>query len=221
MKELKIRAEFIEELLGSANNDKEIHAEFIASKAPDAPSREEEIEAIVNASSCEIPSVLSSREEEIEAIGVDAVIEKGKTIFPKDEDENPFLYDYQIKGFLKNAAKAFNYVKKIPAYKTKIDNLVFVFPRKILLQFPEGAGLTDCQRPLRAQTAQGERVALANSEAAPAGTVIEFTIKCLEDTFAKNLKSWLDYGELNGIGQWHNSGKGRFKYTIIEESEEK
>ena len=75
MKELKIRAEFIEELLGSANNDKEIHAEFIASKAPDAPSRE----------------------EEIEAIGVDAVIEKGKTIFPKDEDENPFLYDYQIK----------------------------------------------------------------------------------------------------------------------------
>lgn len=39
MKELKIRAEFIEELLGSANNDKEIHAEFIASKAPDAPSR--------------------------------------------------------------------------------------------------------------------------------------------------------------------------------------
>lgn len=199
MKELKIRAEFIEELLGSANNDKEIHAEFIASKAPYAPSRE----------------------EEIEAIGVDAVIEKGKTIFPKDGEGNPFLYDYQIKGFLKNAAKAFNYVKKIPAYKTKIDNLVFVFPRKILLQFPEGAGLTDCQRPLRAQTAQGERVALANSEAAPAGTVIEFTIKCLEDTFAKNLKSWLDYGELNGIGQWHNSGKGRFKYTIIEESEEK
>lgn len=89
MKELKIRAEFIEELLGSANNDKEIHAEFIASKAPDAPSRE----------------------EEIESIGVDAVIEKGKTIFPKDGEGNPFLYDYQIKGFLKNAAKAFNYVK--------------------------------------------------------------------------------------------------------------
>lgn len=59
MKELKIRAEFIEELLGSANNDKEIHAEFIASKAPDAPSRE----------------------EEIEAIGVDAVIEKRKNYF--------------------------------------------------------------------------------------------------------------------------------------------
>lgn len=113
MKELKIRAEFIEELLGSANNDKEIHAEFIASKAPDAPSRE----------------------EEIEAIGVDAVIEKGKTIFPKDEDENPFLYDYQIKGFLKNAAKAFNYVKKIPAYKTKLIIWYLYFQEKFFYSF--------------------------------------------------------------------------------------
>ena len=27
---------------------------------------------------------------------------------------------------------------------------------------------------------------------------------------------WLDYGALNGVGQWHNSGKGRFYYEITE-----
>lgn len=83
MKELKIRAEFIEELLGSANNDKEIHAEFIASKAPDAPSRE----------------------EEIEAIGVDAVIEKEKLFFQKMEKEIRFYMIIRLRDFLKMRQK--------------------------------------------------------------------------------------------------------------------
>lgn len=63
MKEMKVRLTFIEEILGTASNDKELHAEYIASKAPDA----------------------ISKKEEIEAIGVEGVIEKGKTVFPKDE----------------------------------------------------------------------------------------------------------------------------------------
>ena len=147
MKEMKVRLTFIEEILGTASNDKELHAEYIASKAPDA----------------------ISKKEEIEAIGVEGVIEKGKTVFPKDEIGNPFIYDYQIKGFFKNAAKAFNYVKKLAAYKTKIDNLIFVNERKILLQIPEGKEMGNCQRPLRAQTPQGERVALANSDSCPEG----------------------------------------------------
>lgn len=39
MKEMKVRLVFTEEILGTASNDKEIHSGFIASKAPDAPSR--------------------------------------------------------------------------------------------------------------------------------------------------------------------------------------
>lgn len=69
MKEMKVRLTFIEEILGTASNDKELHAEYIASKAPDA----------------------ISKKEEIEAIGVEGVIEKGKTVFPKDENGNPFI----------------------------------------------------------------------------------------------------------------------------------
>lgn len=194
MKEMKVRLTFIEEILGTASNDKELHAEYIASKAPDA----------------------ISKKEEIEAIGVEGVIEKGKTVFHKDENGNPFIYDYQIKGFFKNAAKAFNYVKKLAAYKTKIDNLIFVNERKILLQIPEGKEMGNCQRPLRAQTPQGERVALANSDSCPEGTVIEFTVMSMVDDLMGNVEMWLDYGKLNGIGQWHNSGKGRFVWEKLD-----
>jgi hypothetical protein len=198
MKEMKVRLTFFEEILGTASNDKEIHAEFIASKAPDA----------------------KTREEEIAAIGVDEMIEKGKTVFPRNAEGKPILFDYQIKGFFKNCAKAFNYVEKFPAYKTKIDNLVFIKERMIELQLPEGGEIGDCQRPLRASTAQGERVALANSESCPPGTVIEFTVMVmgsasLEKELMGRVCDWLDYGKLNGIGQWHNSGKGRFNWTDI------
>ena len=43
MKELKVRLTFLEEVLGTANAEKDIHEKFIASKAPDAPSREQEV----------------------------------------------------------------------------------------------------------------------------------------------------------------------------------
>ena len=38
--------EVIDELLGTASADPDIHARFIASKAPDAPSRADEVAAI-------------------------------------------------------------------------------------------------------------------------------------------------------------------------------
>ncbi|HIZ44170.1 MAG TPA: hypothetical protein H9672_05560 [Firmicutes bacterium] len=195
MKKMKVRLTFAEEVLGSLSSDPEIHEEFIASKAPDA----------------------KTREEEVEELGVDEVVEKSKTIFPKDAEGNPFLYDYQIKGFFKSAAKAYNYIKKgtLPAYKGKIDQLVFINERKIPFHMPEGSDIGSCQRPLRAQTAQGERVALANSETCSEGTWIEFTIMVLVDDLAKNVESWLDYGLLNGIGQWRNSGKGRFTWEKV------
>ena len=46
IKELRVRITYAEPLLGTASANKELHSEFIASKAPDAPSREEEVAAI-------------------------------------------------------------------------------------------------------------------------------------------------------------------------------
>lgn len=198
MQDLKIRITFTEEVLGTASNDPNIHGEYIASKAPDA----------------------KSVTEEIEAVGIDGVIEKGMTVFPRDENGRPFLYDYQIKGFFKDAAGVLRKVKdtkasKVKAYKKEIDGLVFVSPRKILLN-TQDKPLGDCQRPLRASGPQGERVAISHSETAPEGTTIECVITCLTGDMMTLVKELLDYGKLRGIGQWRNSGKGRFEWEEID-----
>ena len=200
-KKFHVKVEYIEEILGTSSANKELHSEFIASKAPDAVSRE----------------------EEVAAIGCDAVEEKGMTIFPKFDDGTPFLWDYQWKGFCKDAAGMLRKVDgsksaDLRAYKKEIDGLVFVEPRKIPLTMPAGGEIGEIQRPLRAQTPQGERIALAHSETVPAGTVQEFDIVLLKDRILPYLIEWLEYGELRGIGQWRNSGMGRFKFIITDDA---
>ena len=74
-----------------------------------------------------------------------------------------------------------------------------------------------CQRPLRGQTPQGERIALASSESIPAGATMEFTITCMLDNQEAAIREWLDYGKWRGIGQWRNSGKGRFTWEEIKD----
>lgn len=206
---IKVRVTLNEELLGTTPNDEELFKTFVASKAPEQ----------------------EKKNEEIDSFGAEDAPLRGMTIFPKLEDGTPFIWDYQIKGFFKDACgmlskltgkdevtgkkkKAVNESSKLTAYKKVIDGLIFVFPRKIPINFD--GEITSCQRPLRAQTPQGERVALANSEAIPAGATIEFEILCLSDEHLKVVKEWLDYGELRGLGQWRNSGKGRFSYEILE-----
>ena len=200
MKEMKVEITFMEAILGTASGNPELHSEFIASKAPDA----------------------QTKEEEVAALGAEEVEKKDMTVFPRTEDGKPFLYDYQIKGFFKHACGMLRNVKdteseKIKSYKKYIDGLVFVEERKIPLEFEGEVG--NLQRPLRAQTAQGERIALANSETCPAGTKITFTVQVLKDDLMKAVIEWLNYGKLNGIGQWHNSGAGRFTWKDLSDSE--
>ena len=202
MKEIKVRFTFIEMVLGTANNNKEVHSDYIASKAPDA----------------------KSKTEEIEAIGIEGVEEKSMTVFPRDENGNPMFWDYQIKGFFKDTCSALQRCKgeeiskascKLKAYKKIIDGCIFVSPRKIPIDM-HGGDIGMLQRPLRAQTMQGERIALATSETVPAGSSIEFTITCLSDEHEAAVKEWLTYGQWKGLGQWRNASYGRFKFELIE-----
>ena len=131
-----------------------------------------------------------------------------------------FIFCYQIRGFFKEACAALKNVpdtisKEIKAYKKMIDGRVFVSPRQILVDL-HGMKLDSCQRPLRASTAQGERISLANSEVIPAGSTIEFTVECLVEKDIEAVKEWLEYGVYKGLGQWRNSGKGRFEVEYIE-----
>lgn len=198
MKDLKVKITFTEELLGTCSGNPEIHDEFIASKAEDEDKANEEVEAVK----------LSVAEE----------IEKSMTVFPRTEDGKPFIWDYQWRGLFKEACGMLRKVKgtrseKIKAYKKQIDGLVFIKERKIPLNFEGEMGT--CQRPLRAATAQGERIALACSETVPAGATCEFTVVCFCDGDIELVKEWLSYGMYHGMLQWRNSGKGRFIWEEI------
>lgn len=202
---LHCNLEFTQPVLGTANSDPEIHEHFIASKGPDA----------------------KSLKEEVEALGADEVMERGTTVFPRTKDGVPFLWDYQIKGFCKDACKAMREAdgslsKGIPAYKTKIDTLLFVRQRNVRLNMPEGSVVRIMQRPLRAETAQGPRVALASSEMLDAGTTCEFDVALLAErvgtrtsvNFSKAFIEWMSYGQLRGIGQWRNASWGTFRCRV-------
>lgn len=239
MEEMKVRLTFTEDVLGTQAMDAEIHETFITNKgleeakaqlkkykdkggmSDDELNRLEQIIDELEATTDE------KKREELEAIASDNNDNdnekpvQGKTVFPKLEDGTPFLWDYQIRGFFKSAASAMSYVggdHKLQAYKKKIDLLVFINDRKIPLVMPEGGEIGNCQRPLRGQTAQGERIALADSESVPAGTTCEFTIRMLDKKLKKHVIDWLDFGQYNGIGQWRNSGKGRYTWTDISDS---
>ena len=150
MVKLCVEVEFLEEVLGTASGDPQLHESYIASNAPDA----------------------AKLKEEIEAIGTEGVFEKAMTVFSRDKDDNPIVWD------------------------------------------SEGGKIGVCQRPLRANTPQGERVALASSETVPAGSKMTFTITMLSDEHEGAVMEALSYGILRGFGQWRNSGKGRFKWTV-------
>ena len=199
-----IHIDFIDDVLGTAPGDPDIHGSYVSSKAPDA----------------------ATKEEEIAAIGEDEFRAKGKTVFPTDKDGTPILWNYQIKGFFKSACAAQRVLSgskssKVKAYKKKIDLGIFVFPdaddpssRAIKIHMTK-AGVGECQRPLRAETMQGPRVAIADSDSIEKGSWIEFDVVMLDDGDWPLVSEWLDYGKFNGLGQWRNSGKGAFVWREI------
>jgi len=202
---MKVEIEFTEPLLGTRAGNKELATEYQASKHPDQ-IQEDEADAIEN---------------------IDEKLEKSSTVFDRDEERKPFLWDYQIKGFFKAACRAMRDTEthtkkeleaaKLRAYKKTIDTLIFVKPRRILLQMPDGAEMSFCERPLRGQTVRGERISLARSEEAPAGTKMVLEILTMNKKLDKYVEKWLEYGSLYGLGQWRNSGKGRFKFKLLKE----
>ena len=183
MNQYQIALTFTEPLLGTVPLNREVYADYIASKVNGAEALDE-VETIEEAT------------------------EKGTTGFHR-QDGAPAIYDYAVKGMFKDAAGMLRRVPgtasvKLTAYKKIIDGLVFVTPRLIPLTVAGELGILE--RPLRAQTAQGERVSLARSEMAPVGSVLAFTVQVLgKDVTEETLREWLDYGSSarhGAMAQW-------------------
>lgn len=210
MEKINVKITFLEGPLGTAPNDEDVYRNFIGSKAPDA----------------------ATIEDEVAALGADAVVEKGMTVFPRNAEGQPIFWDYQIKGFFKDACqmlgrvggkdengkkKKVNESSKMTAFKKTIDGIIFVEPRQIPIDM-NGSEMSVCQRPLRAQTMQGERVTLAMSEECPANSTISFTVLCLSPEHLAAVREWLNYGYLRGLGQWRNSGRGKFVWEELDDN---
>jgi hypothetical protein len=225
-----------EPILGSASGNPDIHREYIAARAKDAAKEQEETQAVA-------PTAEEIAEQ----------VEKSSTIFPRDKN-GLFLWDYQVRGFFKEAMLALIELGDVPenltkwSYKRAVDSFLFVMPRRVYL-FQEEAKLKSLkngdfnnlptkfiwkkaeqtnERPLRAQTMQGERIALARSEQLPAGTQALFKVEVLAPGMGKKtsqgkkprktsavidldlIESCLDYGARKGWGQWRGGGWGRF-----------
>ena len=197
MNKYKVKLTMLEPILGTVPKDQEVYAAHIASKA-----------ALTD-------DLLA---EELNS--VEHIEEKGWTGFHKNADGQPFLFDYVIKGFFKDSCSALRRVAKtkssgLTAYKKIIDGLVFVEPRQIPL-ICNLADMDVIERPLRAATAQGERVTLARSDTCPAGTSLEFELTILGAVSKGLLEEWLSYGRFKGLGQWRNAGWGKFEYELEE-----
>ncbi len=197
---LTVRVKFTQPLLATNANDPEVYDGFIGND-----------------------TTKERREAEIERLGVAEVKEKGMTVFLRDPEDStkPQLKGYTWLGYLKSRCRALakvpgTKISSMKAYIKEIDDRIAVSPTFIDLHLPEGAGIDTRQRPLRAQTMQGERVSLAKSEEAPIGSWCEFTFRTETKEGMDLIKECLDYGSVHGTGQWRNAGNGTFSWEVVK-----
>ena len=144
------------------------------------------------------------------------MLDRGTSVFHKLSDGTPILYDYMVKGFLKDVALTFNgKLCGIRNARSKVENFVFVTPRRIVLNVPNGSETGYCERPMRNTTAIGQPVSLIRSEELPAGTNFECELEVLPGEINEEyLREILSYGTRRGLGQWRTGGHGRFKFEL-------
>jgi len=201
---MKIKVTLIREMLGTQSANINLFADFILSKCDDDNKKKQELE---------------TAEHKEEA---------GTTIFPRDENGELIMWDYQFKGFLKEAGDSIRLCKgsevglkggkgkKWGSIKSKIDRFVLVSPRMIRLGKTEPDNI--CERPLRCETMQGPRISVSRSEVVNAGTSFEIEIEVMDNSPVTEamVEEMLDYGKWKGLLQWRNSGRGRFKWERLD-----
>lgn len=114
--------------------------------------------------------------------------EKSWTGFYTD-DKGLYILDYMIKGYLKEVASILPHTLGLVSRKTgellaettikrRVDNWVSIEPRRIYLGKDEPDGVIE--RPLRARTIRGDRIALTRSDYVNAGLKLELKVSTLD-----------------------------------------
>jgi hypothetical protein len=202
MSEYNVNITLTEPMLATSPANPSVYTEFIASKKQG-----------------ESPS------DELSTLPADKRELTGWSVFHKD-DKGLFIFDYHLRGFLKEAAAAVvdkDKDKGVPAVRSKIDKWLFVFPRRLYLYNASDQYIVKPddinERSIRAMTMQGPRTSLKRSDIVNAGSWFQATIKVLplgeRELNANLLRSCLNYGEFTGLGEWRTGSYGRFKYELV------
>jgi hypothetical protein len=205
VEEKKFRLVGLQPLLGGVALDKEIFTKYIATKARDfeKENAKEDVENVIDEN------------------------EKVTGFYRDVETGNVIIKGYQIKGFMKEAAKALKDQLGLASCVSKIDNFVFIAEDNIpVMRGGEWIKQPDnfLERPLRGETPQGPRVSLAKSEQICGDWYIDITVKVIENKkTAKSIaldmgvvEELLSYGQFKGLLQWRNAGYGSFRIEEIE-----
>lgn len=205
VEEKKFRLVGLQPLLGGVALDKEIFTKYIATKARDfeKENAKEDVENVIDEN------------------------EKVTGFYRDVETGNVIIKGYQIKGFMKEAAKALKDQLGLASCVSKIDNFVFIAEDNIpVMRGGEWIKQPDnfLERPLRGETPQGPRVSLAKSEQICGDWYIDITVKVIENKkTAKSValdigvvEELLSYGQFKGLLQWRNAGYGSFRIEEIE-----
>lgn len=215
---LTVELTFTEPLLAVCPGNRDIYHDW---KSPNAPSA-----ALAAEEEAALPEL---DPEEIEI--------KGMTVFPRD-DTGLHFWDWQLRGMIKEQIETLVHLGSAPDalnvynYKKAVNKFVHVTPRRVYLLDPSGnpwkIAIEKLQRPLRASTMRGERIALASSELLPVGTTCRFDVILLQSppksgpktklaVFDEDLiAQCLNLGKLTGLGQWRSGGWGRFTWERLK-----
>jgi len=199
---MKVRLTTISELLGTIPKNETVLKDFIHAKALKMDTKLKESD--LNDETASPGDTLTDLEK------------KSWTGF-MEEDGKPFILDYVIKGYLKDKARIMNNRNiKIKQLKSKVHNYVHILPRKIFIkgEYTE----LPLERPLRCETMQGPRTALAKSDQIKAGAVIEFKIESPIPSVIgpEEIEILLKFGKYEGLLQFRSGGYGKFEYEILE-----
>lgn len=215
MNKLKIRVYFIQDVLGTWANNKQLVTDFISNSAVKKIIRTDtSLTAAEEPDFC--PEIMDPEMQELKAM----------TVFPRNpRTGEPVMMGYQMKGFFKAAAKACrnrpdSMSSKLQGYVSKIDSDINIVAKYAQIEWGPDNRFHNLQRPLRAETAKGPRVALANSEVISAGAHFDMEISFPVEKYVEYIQEWLNYGYYVGLLQWRNAGYGRFMYQILNENDE-
>lgn len=236
----KVNEVFTRRLLGSAPASKEVYQEFILIKRKELEERKRKK---AEATGKPVVPTAGTEEEELDTLNEEAGITQfhndlGQKTEDGEDGKGIFLYDYQVGGFWKESAEALAQQFSIVQVRSKLDLFMQIEPRRIYIHAPDGSIKTKADftldRPLRAKTMRGDRVALASSEVFHEGIWIEYTVDFMPimtragkegkkvdmDKFVEEV-AW--YAARHGHGQWRNGGNGKAKMTakaVFEKKED-